>query len=146
MGYTTCKSSDVLAFGPSSISEIGRHYLQNEREVAAYCERVESGVLPVVRGYSLTSDDVIRRDLIMQLLCNLVIDTADFSMRHGIDFDSYFASELRLLRPLIHDGLCGWDAGTLRILLPGQLLLRTVAAVFDATLHQPAPRHHAAAV
>ena len=146
MGYTTCKSSDVLAFGPSSISEIGRHYVQNEREVAAYCERVESGVLPVVRGYSLTSDDVIRRDLIMQLLCNLVIDTADFSMRHGIDFDSYFASEVRLLRPLIDDGLCGWESGKLRILLPGQLLLRTVAAVFDATLHQPAPRHHAAAV
>ena len=71
MGYTTCKSSDVLAFGPSSISEVGSHYLQNERDVVPYCERIEQGTLPIVRGYSLCRDDVIRRDLIMQLLCNL---------------------------------------------------------------------------
>lgn len=146
MGYTTCKSSDVLAFGPSSISELGRHYLQNEREVVPYCERVESGALPVVRGYSLSPDDVIRRDLIMELLCNLVIDKPALSVRYGIDFDHYFASELSALSPLIADGLCGWEGDRLKILLPGQLLLRTVASIFDATLHKPAPRHHAAAV
>lgn len=146
MGYTTCKSSDVLAFGPSSISELGAHYLQNEREVTSYCDRVLSGALPVVRGYSLGSDDVIRRDLIMELLCNLVVDKRVLSDRYGIDFDRYFASELTALAPLIADGLCGWNGDRLHILLPGQLLLRTVASIFDATLHKPAPRHHAAAV
>ena len=146
MGYTTCKSSAVLAFGPSSISELGSHYVQNEREVAAYCARIESGALPVVRGYSLGLDDLIRRDLIMQLLCNLVVSKREVSTRHGLDFDTYFASELSQLQPLIADGLCAWEDDILRILPPGQLLLRPVAAVFDATLHRPAPRHHAAAV
>lgn len=146
MGYTTCKSSDVLAFGPSSISELGTHYLQNEREVASYCDRVLSGALPVVRGYSLRPDDVIRRDLIMELLCNLVIDKRVLAGRYHIDVDRYFASELAALAPLIADGLCGWEGDRLKILLPGQLLLRTVASIFDATLHKPAPRHHAAAV
>jgi oxygen-independent coproporphyrinogen-3 oxidase len=68
------------------------------------------------------------------------------SDRYGIDFDRYFASELTALAPLIADGLCGWNGDRLHILLPGQLLLRTVASIFDATLHKPAPRHHAAAV
>lgn len=146
MGYTTCKSSDVLAFGPSSISEVGSHYLQNERDVVPYCERIEQGTLPIVRGYSLCRDDVIRRDLIMQLLCNLEVRLPEFSVRHGIDFASYFAREIEALVPLQNDGLCRLSADSLRIELPGQLLLRTVAAVFDATLSRPAPRHHAAAV
>ena len=102
--------------------------------------------LPVVRGCSLGRDDLIRREVIMQLLCNLVLSKHEVSIRHGLDFDTYFASELTLLAPLIADGLCAWEDDILRILPPGQLLLRTVAAVFDATLHRPAPRHHAAAV
>jgi oxygen-independent coproporphyrinogen-3 oxidase len=146
MGYTTCKSSEVLAFGPSSISELGRYYLQNARDVVPYCERVESGALPIVRGYCLSDDDLIRRDLIMQLLCNLMVSKSAIATRYGIDFDSYFATERQALEPLIADGLCGWQGDELRILPPGQLLLRTVASVFDATLHRPAPRHHAAAV
>lgn len=146
MGYTTCKSSDVLAFGPSSISEVGSHYLQNERDVVPYCERIEQGVLPIVRGYSLSKDDVIRRDLIMQLLCNLEVRLPAFSAAHGIDFARYFAREIDALAELSRDGLCRMDEEALRIEPPGQLLLRTVAAVFDATLSRPAPRHHAAAV
>jgi len=146
MGYTTCKSSEVLAFGPSSISELGRYYLQNARDVVPYCERVESGALPVVRGYCLSEDDLIRRDLIMQLLCNLVVSKQAIAARYGFDFDGYFATEQQALEPLIADGLCGWVDDELRILPPGQLLLRTVASVFDATLHRPAPRHHVAAV
>ncbi len=146
MGYTTCKSSDVLAFGPSSISEVGSHYLQNERDVVPYAERIEQGALPIVRGYSLSRDDVIRRDLIMQLLCNLEVRLREFAVRHDIDFASYFAAEIAALAPLQNDGLCVLDSDSLRIERPGQLLLRTVAAVFDATLARPAPRHHAAAV
>ncbi|HMU39783.1 MAG TPA: oxygen-independent coproporphyrinogen III oxidase [Pseudomonadota bacterium] len=146
MGYTTCKQSDVLAFGSSSISEIGPYYFQNARDVKPYCEHVEQNSLPVHRGYSLNRQDVIRRDLIMQLLCNLKLDFRAFSDEHGIAFRDFFANELQQLHALCQDGLCKIEQDTLHILPPGQLLLRVVASVFDETLSKPAPRHHAAAV
>jgi oxygen-independent coproporphyrinogen-3 oxidase len=36
MGYTTCRASDTLAFGPSAIAEVGGDFLQNERDTKAW--------------------------------------------------------------------------------------------------------------
>lgn len=133
MGYTTGKTSDVLAFGSSAISEIGPYYYQNARDVIPYCEAVEQKTLPVVRGYSLNADEQIRREVVMEILCNLKIDFARLSEKHGIDFKKHFAKEIGALAELADAGLCQMGTEGVCVLDKGQLLLRVVAATFDAT-------------
>jgi len=146
MGYTTCAQSDVLAFGPSSISDIGGTFLQNAHEVHDWADRVERGQLPVVRGWRSSAEDDLRRELIMTLFCQLKLDTIAFGRAHHLDFASKFAPELAALAPLEADGLVAWQASTLEVTPIGQLLLRNVAAVFDAWLPAVAARTHAPAV
>ena len=138
MGYTTKAGSDMLAFGSSAISDLGPAFLQNAREVAGYISRVEGGQLAIDRGCLLTPDDLIRQAVIHDLFCVLELDPARLSERLGIHFQSYFASELERLRPLAADGLVELAPDRIRVTPTGQVLLRNVAAVFDAHLGQPA--------
>ncbi len=146
MGYTTCAQSDVLAFGPSAISEVGGSYVQNASDVHGWAAKIESGQLGAVRGWRSSADDDLRRELIMALFCQLEVDTAAFGRAHQLDFERAFAPELAALGPLEHDGLVRWVGATLQITPVGQLLLRNVAAVFDARLPKVADRRHAPAV
>jgi oxygen-independent coproporphyrinogen-3 oxidase len=54
--------------------------------------------------------------------------------RHGIDFLSYFASELLALEPMVADGLAEFVAPGRRVLPAGRLLLRHLGMAFDAYL------------
>ncbi|MFP5504153.1 MAG: oxygen-independent coproporphyrinogen III oxidase, partial [Candidatus Sericytochromatia bacterium] len=67
MGYTTCADSDLYAFGVSSIGDLDRAYLQNERVVARYIELMKEQELPVKRGMTLSDDDRLRREVINRL-------------------------------------------------------------------------------
>ena len=146
MGYTTCAQSDLLAFGPSAISEVDGGFVQNQREIHAWAARLERGKLPVVRGWESSPDDVLRAELIMKLFCALELDTAAFGRAHQLDFDRTFSRELEALGELEHDGLVQRTPGRIKITPVGQLLLRNVAAVFDAWLPAPSARLHSAAV
>ncbi len=146
MGYTTCAETDLLAFGPSAISEVDGGFVQSEREVHAWADRLERGKLGAVRGWESSADDRLRSELIMKLFCDLKLDTAAFGRAHRLDFETAFAAELEALRPLERDGLVVRDGGVLRISENGQLLLRNVAAVFDAHLARPAEWRHSTAV
>ncbi len=139
MGYTTCADSDLYAFGPSSIADLDRAYLQNERNVNAYIELVGKQELPVVRGMDLTDDDRLRREVINRLFCLLRVDKADVGARFGIDFDTYFADALAALAPCAADGLVVLEPGFIHVTPRGQILLRNVAMVFDAYLAKTPP-------
>jgi oxygen-independent coproporphyrinogen III oxidase len=147
MGYTTCADSDVLAFGPSAISEVRGAFIQNERDTTPWAERLASGGLTCVRGARPSVDDDRRREVIQHLFCDLALDTRALGERFGCDFEETFAAELQALAPLVRDGLVERGPGFVRVTETGQLLLRNVAAVFDAYLTTPAaPRHHSTAV
>ncbi|MEW5855153.1 MAG: oxygen-independent coproporphyrinogen III oxidase [Myxococcota bacterium] len=137
MGYTTQAGTDLLAFGASSISDVHGAYLQNAREVPEYMNLVESNRLPITRGMTLSQDDLIRRDLIQALFCQLSVDKARFSALHGISFDEYFAPELRKLAPLQEDGLVELHPESVSITPTGQMLLRNIAYAFDAYAREP---------
>lgn len=146
MGYTTCAESDVLAFGPSSISEVDGCFVQSAHEVHEWASRIERGQLATTRGWASTADDRLRSEVIMGLFCQLRLDTEAFGRAHQLDFRRAFAAELAALAPLEADGLVAWQGPTLEVTPVGQLLLRNVAAVFDARLPASAARLHAAAV
>nr|AHZ45641.1 oxygen-independent coproporphyrinogen III oxidase [uncultured bacterium] len=139
MGYTTCADSDLYAFGASSIADLDRAYLQNERNVTAYIAAMGTRELATIRGMRLSDDDRLRRDVINDLFCNLYVDKAAIAARHGVDFDRYFAKELASLAPLAADGLVVLAPDHLQVTPPGQILLRNVAMAFDAYLDKRPP-------
>ena len=120
----------------SAISSVGRTYAQNHKNLALYREAVAARGLAVLRGIRLTDDDLIRRDVIMRLLCDFSLDFAAVEARHGIRFADYFADSLEALAPLESDGLLIRTASGLEVTPAGRLLIRNVCTPFDAWLKE----------
>jgi oxygen-independent coproporphyrinogen-3 oxidase len=133
-GYSTCGNTDIYSFGISSISQAADAYWQNFKEMDAYAESLAHGELPIERGYVLTADDVVRRKVIMRLMCDLEIDYAGLSKQIGVNVPEYFASEIGSLGDLETDGLVERNANGLKVTSAGRLFIRNVAMRFDAYL------------
>jgi oxygen-independent coproporphyrinogen-3 oxidase len=131
-GYTTHASRDLVSFGVSAIGQIGTLYVQNYKSLPQYEEAVGRGVLPSHRGVTMSADDLLRRDVIQQIMCHGVLDMAATERRFAIDFEDYFGGELERVRPLIADGLVVREGRLIRLTAAGRLLMRNVAMVFDA--------------
>ena len=142
-GYSTRGGADIQAFGMSSISQVEEAYWQNAKDLPGYYARLDAGELPVVRGFLLGADDRIRRETILQIMCNLGIDYAVLSERLGISFTDYFASELASLDDLEADGLLVRRHNGIEISNVGRLLVRIIAMRFDAYLPMMKERRHA---
>jgi oxygen-independent coproporphyrinogen-3 oxidase len=135
-GYTTKAGADLYGMGVSAISGIGRTYAQNHREVPEYQGRVDRRGMATMRGYVLTEDDMVRRDVISRLLCHTVIPKVDIERAHSISFDSYFAHELFQLRKHAADGLVHLNDDELRVTALGRIFIRNIAMVFDPYLER----------
>jgi oxygen-independent coproporphyrinogen-3 oxidase len=122
-GYTQSSATDVVAFGASAISDVGGLYAQNARELDAYGAAVRQGSFATRRGMKLTEDDVRRRRVIEQLMCN-------FQIPLGGDA-RYFASELEHLRAFEADGLVRVGQDEVQVSPLGRFFVRQVAQVFD---------------
>ena len=145
-GYSTRAGVEIMAFGISAISQTPHSYRQNTKSLDAYYAALDRGQLPATRGLELDPVDVRRREVIMRLMCDLKLDYAALSQQLGLDFETDYAAELALLRPLAADGLVVLGAGGLRVTQAGRLFLRNIAACFDAYHAADTPRRHARAV
>jgi oxygen-independent coproporphyrinogen-3 oxidase len=142
-GMTTGGGLDLIGMGSSSISHLlGVGFTQNIRDVNAYVECIEDGDTPIRRGKRFTPDDLLRQGVLNQLYCAAEINPDAIEERFGIVFADYFAPELEVLKELERDGLVtGEPGGIIRATYPlGRVLMRNVAAVFDAYLAPDAYR------
>ncbi len=137
-GYTTRKDCDILAFGASSISQTADVYMQNEKSIKRYQDRIAATGFAVERGLKLTRDDQIQREAITRIMCDLELDFAAFGSEWGIAFTDYFADALTDLRPLADDGLVELSAGKISVTPSGRLFLRNIGMCFDRYLKQAA--------
>ncbi len=137
-GYTTHKDCDILAFGASSISQTADVYMQNDKNLKRYQERVAATGFAVERGLRLTRDDQVRRDAITRVMCDLELDFAAFGQEWNIAFADYFADALADLRPLAADGLVDIAADRVRVTPSGRLFLRNIGMCFDRYLKEAA--------
>ncbi len=135
-GYSTHGDCDIVGLGVSAIGRIGDSYSQSARDLTGYYAALDAGRLPIVRGLALDGDDVIRRELIGELMCHGVLDMQAFGARHRLRFEDYFAAELRRLQRLADDGLVVVSERTIQVSSRGRLLLRSIAMCFDAYLDQ----------
>lgn len=133
-GYSTQSDRDLIALGVSAIGRIGHTYSQNVKDLDGYCAAIESGRFAVEKGLALSADDLARREVIMDIMCQGHVDFARIEARHGLRFDDYFGPELSQMANLAELGLVGLRAGELRVTGLGWYFVRAVAMAFDGYL------------
>jgi oxygen-independent coproporphyrinogen-3 oxidase len=136
-GYTVRPAEDTVAFGMTSISDIGGAYAQNSHKLKDWAGAVEGGRIPVERGAAMTADDVLRRFTINRVMCLFRLDLREIQQKFGDLARRAIEQSMGGLKELIDDGLVTFDGHVLRVTPLGRLLVRNVAMMFDAYL----PRH-----
>ncbi|WP_267962122.1 oxygen-independent coproporphyrinogen III oxidase [Shewanella sp. AS1] len=130
-GYTTQEECDLLGLGVSSISQIGDCYAQNQKDIRPYYESVDEKGHALWKGCKLNRDDEIRRVVIKQLICHFNLDMAQIDEKLGINFEEYFAEDLKLLQTFIKDKLVDITDRKITVSDTGRLLIRNICICFD---------------
>jgi len=137
-GYTTQGECDLVGFGVSAISMIGNVYAQNQKELKKYYAQVGEQRHALWKGVALDSDDLLRREVIKQLICNFKLDKTAIEAGFNVEFNHYFKEDLGLLQTFIDDQLVEVDENEIRVTLRGRLLIRNICMCFDKYLRAKA--------
>jgi oxygen-independent coproporphyrinogen-3 oxidase len=133
-GYTTQPDCDLIGLGVSAIGNIGASYQQNVKVMAEYQDILAQGRLPVERGIALTRDDLLRRHVIMAIMCQGYVSYESVELSHLINFKQYFRAELELLADIQEQGLVKMNGVSLEVTADGWYVVRAIAMVFDRYL------------
>ena len=133
-GYSTQPDCDLIGLGVSSIGRMGTTYSQNAKTLDEYYDAVRQGQFPIVRGLSLTRDDVVRRAVIMALMCQGRVSFESIELAHLIRMREYFKQELDDLVELQSMGLVELTDDAVHVTATGWFFVRAVAMVFDKHL------------
>jgi oxygen-independent coproporphyrinogen-3 oxidase len=133
-GYSTQPDCDLIGLGVSSIGRIGATYSQNAKTLEEYYDFIDHGQFAVVRGLALSRDDLLRRSVIMALMCQGQVQFESINLAYLIDFRSYFAPEMEAMRVLADQGLVTLDDTGIHVTANGWFFVRAVAMVFDRFL------------
>lgn len=132
-GYSLHGDADLIGFGVSAISQIGNLYAQNAKNLLQWQAALDDNVLPIESGYALNKDELIRRDIIMRLLCDLFVDMEAFSSQWEINFPAYFVDALAQWEQFEQQGLVQVQGNRLCITEQGRLVSRALVMPFDVT-------------
>ena len=133
-GYSTQPDCDLIGLGVSAIGKVGATYSQNAKSLEEYQDLLDQGHLPVVRGLAVSRDDLLRRAVIMALMCQGELQFESIELAHLIDFQDYFAAELDTLRGMQDQGLVTVSDSAIQVTPMGWFFVRGVAMVFDKYL------------
>ena len=141
-GYSTQPDCDLIGLGVSAIGRIGATYSQNAKTLPEYHDALAQHQFPVARGLALTRDDLLRRAVIMALMCQGRVEFESIALAHLVDFRKAFPAELAALQPLQAQGLVVIDADAIEVTPLGRYFVRNVAMVFDRHLQADRARNH----
>ncbi len=134
MGYTAGKTKLMIGLGMSSISDSWYAFAQNEKRVEDYVARVNEGKLPVFRGHILTDEDLVVRQHILNIMCNLETSWEDDSMKiDSID------EVIDRLQEMIDDNLVEIYENRLVVKEEARMFVRNVCMAFDLRLAESQP-------
>lgn len=139
-GYSTQPDCDLIALGVSAIGRIGATYSQNAKTLDEYYDALDQGRLPIVRGLALNRDDILRRSVIMAIMCQGELDFEAMGDAHLIDFKSHFSRELERLGEMVAMGLVRLSDSSLEVTEQGWYFVRAIAMTFDKYLQSDQDR------
>lgn len=135
-GYSTHAGSDLYAMGITAISQLQNVYAQNFKTEKEYFNSIDNEKLPVAKGYRLSDDDILRREVIMKLMCNFELDFSAIEKQFNINFKEYFAWGLSNLKEMQKDELLLLDDKKIEVTQMGKLLIRNIAMNFDGYIER----------
>lgn len=133
-GYSTQPDCDLIGLGVSAIGRMGATYSQNAKTLPEYYDAVRQGQLPIVRGLALSRDDLVRRAVIMALMCQGRVEFESIELAHLISMREYFGAEFEQLQALAQQGLVELEPEAIQVTPTGWHFVRAVAMVFDRYL------------
>ncbi|HUX61878.1 MAG TPA: oxygen-independent coproporphyrinogen III oxidase [Ignavibacteriaceae bacterium] len=135
-GYSTHAGSDLYAMGITAISQLQNVYAQNFKTEKEYFNSIDNEKLPIAKGYRLSDDDILRRDVIMKLMCNFELEFSAIEKQYNINFKEYFAWGLNNLKEMQKDELLLLDDKKIEVTQMGKLLIRNIAMNFDGYIER----------
>ncbi|MCA0244520.1 MAG: oxygen-independent coproporphyrinogen III oxidase [Proteobacteria bacterium] len=133
-GYSTQPDCDLIALGVSAIGRMGATYSQNAKTLPEYYDAVQRGEFPIVRGLALSRDDLVRRAVIMAIMCQGRVEFESIDLAHLIKTRDYFAAELAALQPMVDAGFVEISDEAVQVTATGWFFVRGVAMAFDKHL------------
>ncbi len=134
MGYTPAFTRPLLGLGVSSIGDAGDAFVQNEKNLQQYEERIAKGELPIQRGHLLDAEDRVLRGHILNLMTRL---ETRWDAQH--DYTPFLDGVPARLEELRRDALLVLDGTQVRVTEAGRAYLRNICMAFDARLIRKAP-------
>ncbi len=129
-GYSTLAGLDTFAIGLTSISDTKTSYRQNVKDMQAYENHINNETLPIERGIILSADDIVRRGIIMDIMCSLKVVYKNY----GVDFKTVFADAIKRLEEFQQDNLVQLFDDYFIVTDTGRFFLRNIAMLFDNRL------------
>ncbi|BCO27401.1 oxygen-independent coproporphyrinogen III oxidase [Rhodoferax lithotrophicus] len=139
-GYSTQPDCDMIGLGVSSIGRVGATYSQNAKTLEDYYDYLDQGLFPVVRGLALTRDDLVRRAVIMALMCQGRLSFESIELAYLINFRQYFVKEMEIMQSQVEQGLVEIEESGIKVTDKGWFFVRAVAMVFDRYLQSDRTR------
>ncbi len=137
-GYCTRRTTgQVYAFGVTAISQLTSAYAQNTKDIKEYVETINSGHIPVKKGYTLSKEEQIMREVVTELMCNNRINWQETADRAGLSANDVKNATLydeKKLQEFADDGIIEWSEQEIRMKQEGSPFVRNVAASFDKLL------------
>ena len=133
-GYSTQPDCDLISLGVSAIGRVGGTYSQNAKTIEEYYDHLNHGRFPVVRGLALSRDDIVRRAVIMAIMCQGALQYESIELAYMLDFKKYFADEMLALKALEKTDMLVLEEDGLQVTDTGWFFVRAVAMVFDKHL------------
>ncbi len=134
LGYGTQPDGDLIGLGVAAKGCVGLTYHQNAPSFQSYAHLIDQARLPTVRGMTLSRDDLLRRSVIMALLCHGEVQFESIELGFLVDFRRYFAREIQDLAALQEEGWVHMDTVGIQVAPLDWSAVRAVARVFDRYL------------
>jgi len=135
-GYSTRAGADLYAFGITAISQLAKVYSQNNKTEKEYYDALDAGLIPTYKGYKLNDDDLLRRYVVMKIMCDFALEFRPVEEKFGINFKEYFSWGLNNLKEMADDGLIEFKDSSITVTEIGRLLVRNIAMNFDGYIER----------
>jgi len=134
MGYSSSKTQLMIGLGVSSISDSWYSFAQNVKNLEEYYLLLASDNLPVYRGHHLSTEDLIIRRHILNLMCQF-----ETSWEQPENYVPEIPEILIQLKEMEKDGLLILDKNKIQVTEQGKPYVRNICMAFDLRLKRKAP-------
>lgn len=130
-GWNAGGTKHLVGIGPTCTGSVADHYFQAVYSNKEYFQALDNNQFPLLRGYKLTPEDLIRREIIFSIICHSSVNFNSIEQKYNLKMKEYFQDEITRLKGFVDDGLLEVSEKGIEVTLVGRLFIRHIARVFD---------------